>query len=273
MTAPLVLRDVRARYPDAESDALDGASVAVAAGEFHALIGPNGSGKSTLLRAAAGLLRTSAGQIELAGAALDALRPRERARRVALVPQGLEAIPDCSVAAFVHGGRYAHARRGRASRADDDDAVRRALEVTSLTRFAARRMARLSGGERQRALVARALAQDTPVLLGDEPTASLDPDQQIAVLELFAARAHAGRAVLVVTHDLNLAGQFADRITLLDEGRVVVTGTPREVLCERVLRPVLGELLRVGTLDGDDDGPPVLVVRRPRLPRAETDLR
>ncbi|MCC6783225.1 MAG: ABC transporter ATP-binding protein [Planctomycetes bacterium] len=245
MVSPLRLRDVTVRYPGTALPALCNAEFEAVAGELHAVIGRNGSGKSTLLRAAAGLVRTTAGQVELAGEDAARLRPAARARRVALVPQGLDALPDCSVAEFVEGGRYAW--RGSPPNAGTSDraAVAAALTATGLLAFAERPLAALSGGERQRALVARALAQDSPVLLGDEPTASLDPDQQLVVLELFAARARAGRAVVVVTHDLDLAGQFADRITMLASGRVADSGAPAQLLTEARLAPVFGTALRV----------------------------
>jgi iron complex transport system ATP-binding protein len=245
MVSPLRLIDVTVRYPGTTLPALCIAEFEAAAGELHAVIGRNGSGKSTLLRAAAGLVRAAAGRVELAGEDAARLRPAARARRVALVPQGLEAVPDCSVADFVTGGRYAWRSAPEIAGTTDRAAIDAALADTGLLAMAERPLAALSGGERQRALIARALAQDSPVLLGDEPTASLDPDQQLVVLELFAARARAGRAVVVVTHDLDLAGQFADRITILAAGRVVDSGTPAELLTATRLAPVFGNALRV----------------------------
>lgn len=259
---PLELRGVRVHPSGAAKPALDGVVLELAAGELHALVGPNGAGKTTILRVAAGLVTPDAGSVIAGGQALAGFLPRERARRVALVPQGLPVIPDRSVADFVAGGRYAWIPRGQNAGGDDARVVHDALAATALLAFADRPLDAISGGERQRALVARALAQDTPVLLCDEPTASLDPDQQIAVLELLDARARDGRAVVVVTHDLNLAAQFADKVTLLADGKVVACGTPREVLCEAVLAPVFGDHLRVGALATDAGGAPVVVVRR-----------
>ena len=241
MVSALDLRGVSVRFEGSPSPILDAIDLCVEAGELHALIGPNGSGKTTIVRAAAGLVAIECGAITLAGRRLETLSTRERARAVALVPQGLEAIPPRSVEEFIDGGRYPHAARD--GLAADRDAVQRAIHTTSLGTFRARPLASLSGGERQRALVARALAQDTPVLIGDEPTASLDPSQQLAMLDLFATAARDGRAVLVVTHDLNLASQYADRISLLSAGRVIARGTPREVLTPDVLGPVFGERL------------------------------
>ncbi|MBI5853192.1 MAG: ABC transporter ATP-binding protein [Planctomycetes bacterium] len=262
MVIPLVLRNLCVRPRGAPKPALEGVDLDAMAGELHALVGPNGAGKTTLLRVAAGLVTPDAGAVEVLGALLAGLSVRERARRVALVPQGLPVIPDRSVWDFVDGGRYAWTSRGQRGSDGDSNAVHEALRATALLALRDRPLDTISGGERQRALVARALAQDTPVLLCDEPTASLDPDQQIAVLELLAARARDGRAVVVVTHDLNLAAQFAHKVTLLADGKVAACGSPREVLCEAVLAPVFGDHLRVGALLADERGAPVVVVRR-----------
>jgi iron complex transport system ATP-binding protein len=257
VVSTLRLDGVTATHPGAARAALGGIDLELRGASVHAILGPNGAGKTTLLRVAAGLLRPSTGRVSFAGQSVHRLRPRQRARCIAIVPQGLEAIPPTSVEDFVDGGRYAW----RDSEASDRRAVRDALERTGLATFAERPLASLSGGERQRALVARALAQDAPILLCDEPTASLDVDQQIAVLEILAAESCRGRAVVLVTHELNLASQFADRVTLLHEGRIRAEGRPDEVLCAAVLAPVYGEALHYGRLP---DGPPLLVPLRRR---------
>ena len=226
--------------------ALDGVDLDLAAGELVVAIGPNGSGKSTLVKLCAGLLAPSAGALELEGRPLGALPPKERARRIAVVPQFLPALPEVRVATFVESARYAHVGRwGRPTRADAAS-VARALEQCDATGLAERALGELSGGQRQRVLVARAVAQDSDVLLIDEPTNALDPEHQIAVFDLIARLCAAGRAALVVTHDLVLAGQYARRLVLLDRGRVAAEGGVEAVLARAVLEPVYGARLHYG---------------------------
>jgi iron complex transport system ATP-binding protein len=224
------------------------------------VIGPNGSGKSTLLRCFAGLLRPTSGEVLWEGRALGSLTPRERARRIAVVPQFLPALPDVRVFDFVLGGRYAHTLRFAGAGAADHRAVRVALEECDAADLAERTMTELSGGQRQRVLVARALAQEAQVLLIDEPTNSLDPEHQIQVFDLIASSTRRGRTALVVTHDLNLAAQYATRLVLLQAGRIAACGDVSEVLTPSVLHPVYGEHLVFATLPGAAGGPPQTVV-------------
>ena len=232
-------------YPGPQR-ALAGVDLQLCAGELLAVIGPNGSGKSTLVRCLAGLIAPTRGDVALNGAALASLRPRERALRVAVVPQYLPALPDLTVEAFALGGRYAWLDRWRGPQAEDVATVRRALEDCDAGDLGGRLMAELSGGQRQRVLIARALAQEAGALLVDEPTSSLDPEHQVRVFALLERLVQAGRGVLVVTHDLNLASQFAQRIALLGGGRVVASGTVEEVLRREVLEPVYGPHLHYG---------------------------
>ncbi len=236
--------------------AVEGVDLVLQDGELLVVLGPNGSGKSTLLRLLAGLLVPGRGQVLLDGEALSGLAPRERARRLAVVPQALAALPEVTVESFVLGGRYAHIDRWRGSQPADRQAVREALEAADVADLRARALPDLSGGQRQRVLVARALAQQTRRLLVDEPTAALDLQHQLRVFELLARLARQGRAVLVVTHDANLASQFADRVALLHAGRLCALGPPREVLRREVLGPVYGPHLHFGALP---DGTPFVL--------------
>ncbi len=215
-------------------------------GDLTAVLGPNGAGKSTLLRLCAGLLAPTGGSVELDGRPVDALRPRERARRLAVVPQELRALPDVDVATFVGGGRYGHLGALRTPGPADAAAVRAALAACDVEGLGERLLTQLSGGQRQRVLIARALAQEASFLVVDEPTSWLDPEHQLATFELLARLAGEGRAVLVATHDLNLASQFASAIVILRGGRVAARGTPDEVLVPDVLEPVYGPHLRCG---------------------------
>jgi iron complex transport system ATP-binding protein len=244
-------------YPDGPQ-ALAGVDIALAAGELLVVIGPNGSGKSTLLRLLGGLLVPQRGSVTSDGRALRALDHAERARELALVPQGLSALPEVTVERFVLGGRYAHIGRWRGAQPADAAAVQSALADADVADLAMRRMTELSGGQRQRVLVARALASHARQLLVDEPTAALDLEHQLRVFALLAKLAEAGRAVLVVTHDVNLASQFASRVALLDRGRIAACGAPAEVLRREVLLPVYGRHLHYGRLPGPEGRPFVL---------------
>jgi iron complex transport system ATP-binding protein len=245
--------------------ALDGVDLALEAGELVAVIGPNGSGKSTLVKVLGGILAPSSGEVRLEGVLQTSLRPRDRAHRVAVVPQFLPALPDVRVEDFVLSGRYARIQRFASPSAADRDAVRRALRECDAADLADRAMAELSGGQRQRVLVARALAQEAPVLLIDEPTSGLDPEHQIRILELIASLrgVRDSRAALFVTHDLNLASQYATRVVLLDRGLVAASGTVESVLRREVLEPVYGEHLHYGTWpSGVGAGRPYVLPRR-----------
>jgi len=224
---------------------VDGVSATVARGEWVTLLGPNGAGKSTLLRAVAGLVRAE-GTIRVGGTPLRQLDRKALARRIAVVPQ-LPRLPGAlAVEDYVLLGRtpYLH-YLGRES-GEDRAAARRALERLDLVRFAGRSLGSLSGGERQRAVLARALAQQAPVLLLDEPTTALDAGRQQDVLELVdEIRLESGLTVLSAMHDLTLAGQYAQWLVLLDDGRVVAAGTAGEVLTEELVAAHYGASVRV----------------------------
>lgn len=243
MVTGLAARALEFAYPGG-APVLAGVDLALVPGELVFLVGPNGSGKSTLLKLLAGLVAPTRGTVTLCGAALATLGPRARARQLALVPQALRALPDARVADFVGGGRYAHGPRfepllGRA-RPADAAAVARALDEADAGGLAERAVGELSLGQFQRVLVARALAQEAPYLLLDEPTAALDPDHQVRLLLLVERLVAAGRAALVVTHELSLASRFATRAVVLAGGRVVASGGAGEVFRRAVLEPVFG---------------------------------
>ena len=244
----LQLRGLKFTHASARSACLAGVDLELRAGELVALIGPNGAGKSTLLRLAAGLLQPSSGEVRCRAGVVRDLSSRRRAKELALVPQGLVRWPGSRVEEFVAGGRYAHRGMLAAPGEADRVAITEALAAAGLVGEASRSLAELSGGQRQRALIARALAQETPLLLVDEPTNSLDPSHQLSIFEWLGRMTCEGRGVLVVTHDLNLASQFATRLALLTEGRIVASGTPAEVLRPEVLAPVYGSRLRYGRL-------------------------
>jgi iron complex transport system ATP-binding protein len=222
---------------------LDGVSLELQAGELTVLVGPNGAGKSTLLRLLAGELEPSAGAVLVAGQPVGRLRCTELARRRALLPQRtiLEfAFPAREVVAL---GRYPHRRSG--SVAADEAAVERALERTAMLSRADRSYPTLSGGEQARVDLARVLAQETPILLLDEPTASLDLHHQQLVLSTLRESTAAGACALAVLHDLNLAAAHADRIAVLAAGRIAACGPPWEALAGETLSRVFEHPLAV----------------------------
>lgn len=233
------------RYDEAGPLVIEDLGGRVAPGELVTIIGPNGAGKSTLLRLLDGLEQPNAGSISVGGRRLGDFDHLARARTLAFVPQFLDRIPQVHVADFVLGGRYAH-HSGWSHGPEDRVAVQSALASCDATGLGPRLLASLSGGQRQRVLIARALAQEAPILLVDEPTNSLDPQHQLAIFELLAGLSHQGHSVLVVTHDLNLASQFSHRIAVMDAGHIVASGTPTEVLTPEVLVPVYGEGLVFG---------------------------
>jgi iron complex transport system ATP-binding protein len=236
---PLRLSAVSVRYGDRV--ALQGVDLMVRPGELVALAGPNGSGKTTLLRAALGLLAPSEGTLELFGEPLAALSIRERARRVAWMPQ--EELPreDVRLSEYVLYGRHAHLGPWETESREDRKVSSEAIETVGLSDRAGEGILGLSGGERQRALLARALAQQAPLLLLDEPTAHLDIAHQLDLLErIRALTRQRGTAVLAALHDLNLAGRYADRIVVLSRGRRYADGAPAEVLSEALLAEVWG---------------------------------
>jgi iron complex transport system ATP-binding protein len=239
---------------------LDGLSCAVEAGEWIAVIGPNGAGKTTALRAVAGLVAYDGG-ISVLDDDTRGLARNELARRVALVPQ-VPLIPGAmTVRAYVLLGRTPHLGYFGTERRKDHHAVDSALEQLDLVSFADRRLDTLSGGERQRATLARALAQDAPLLLLDEPTASLDLGRQQQVLELVdELRVKRGLTVVSTMHDLTLAGQYADRLLLVDRGRLVAAGSPDDVLTRSLITEHYGA--EVALVDAPGSGFVVVPVRK-----------
>jgi iron complex transport system ATP-binding protein len=216
-------------------------SLALSSGHLVALVGPNGAGKTTLLRALAGLV-PSDGAIEVGGAALSSLSLRERARRFAYLPQGHVVHWPLAARDIVALGRYPHGATDPARLAPKDtEAVLRAMQATDVVEFSERRVTELSGGERSRVALARVLAVEAPVILADEPTASLDPRHQFDVMKSLRASADNGVLVIVVTHDLGLAARFADTVLVLSDGRLVSRGAPAEALSEKIM----GEVFRI----------------------------
>jgi len=219
----------------------------VHAGDMLGIVGPNGSGKTSLLRLLAKLVRPQRGEITLYGQLLERATQIEVARQVAFVPQDNQPIFPFSVAETVLMGRFPHRNRspwdyGFGWDSREDCAIAwQAMTTMDVTQFAERSIMDLSGGERQRTVIARALAQTSKVLLLDEPTAFLDLQHQLEICSVLRSlKEHHGLTIVIVSHDLNLASQYCDRIVMLKEGAVYAMGSPREVLRPDVLQAVYG---------------------------------
>ncbi|MBX3495265.1 MAG: ABC transporter ATP-binding protein [Parvibaculum sp.] len=204
---------------------------------FIGLIGPNGAGKTTLVRAIAALIPHE-GTIELDGQAIAAMEPRARARAIAYLAQGAGSHWPLEVSRLVALGRLPHLAPFRSPAPEDEAAIARAMKLADVGSFRGRDVLTLSGGERARVLLARALAVEAPLLLVDEPVASLDPYHQLGIMEVLRTYASAGRTVIAVLHDLSLAARYCDRLVLLDNGVVKADGRPEDVLTPENLKAV-----------------------------------
>ena len=253
-----MLDEVRFGFPQ-RADFLGPVDCRIGAGQCWAIVGPNGAGKSTLLRLMAGLYKPTSGEIRVCGTSIARLSGRLRAQRVAFVPQHPPSDLDTSARDVVLMGRFPHRSLGLFESVADYEIAERAMKLTATLEFADRPLATLSGGEAQRVHIASAIAQEARILLLDEPTASLDIQHQLSIFRILTDRAHhEGLAVVVVTHDVNLAAQFCSHVLLLHEGRVVASGAPREVITPDVLNPVYG--VRLVTLRPPNESGPVWVV-------------
>ncbi|MFW5940132.1 MAG: ATP-binding cassette domain-containing protein [Halolamina sp.] len=244
------------------TEVLDGVSLDVNRGELVGLVGPNGAGKTTLLRVARGTLEPDAGEVRVGGDAVDTLSARAMGRRVATVPQDTAVSFTFSVREIVEMGRTPHVPRFGAMDEADHAAVERAMARTEVAEFADRPVTDVSGGERSRVLLARALAQETPLLFLDEPTASLDPNHRLRTFECVAELVGDGRAAVAAIHDLDTAARYCDRIVVVADGGVLADGSPESVLTSPILRKAF---------DVDTVVTPDPVTERPRVTALPAD--
>ncbi|MET8663591.1 ABC transporter ATP-binding protein [Streptomyces tendae] len=236
---------------------IDGLDVAIPPGVITTIIGPNGCGKSTLLRTLSRLLRPSGGTVVLDGEDIAALKTREVAKKLGLLPQAPVAPEGLTVSDLVARGRHPHQSWLRQWSSDDADVVRRALAMTGVSDLADRPVDSLSGGQRQRVWISMTLAQGTDLLLLDEPTTYLDLAHAVDVLDLVDDLHESGRTVVLVLHDLNLATRYSDNLVVMREGAILAQGHPRDVVTADLLHEAFG--LRAKVIDDPVGDRPLIV--------------
>lgn len=220
---------------------VDHVAFAAAAGEFFIILGPNGAGKSSLLKLIAGIEKADRGEIRVLGKPLAAYTTRDLARQVAMVAQQAPVDFPFSVADTVLMGRSPHLGLLGLEGEKDFAIAREAMRFTEVEHLARRRLDQLSGGERQRVMIARAICQEPKIILLDEPTTALDPAHQVRIMDLMERfRQEKGTTVIMVSHDLNLAAMYADRLLLLKDGKAVVIGSPKDVIVPDFIRQSYG---------------------------------
>lgn len=231
------VRNLHCGYP--ERRVLHGVSFAVSPGEFLGILGPNGSGKTTLLLALSGIVPIASGEVAFNGKALASLKPRERALTMAAVAQDSQVRFPFSCREIVRMGRYPHQKRFQGDSVEDERVVERAFRITDSEELAERLIMSISGGEKQRVVMARALAQETPILLLDEATSAMDINRKLQIFRVLEAlNREQNLTILTVLHDVNLAALFCRRLIFLKEGLLVADGPTDEVLTSQVVQEV-----------------------------------
>ncbi|HAI12403.1 MAG TPA: Fe(3+)-dicitrate ABC transporter ATP-binding protein [Phycisphaerales bacterium] len=259
----LQVNDLHASY-SANTPILKGVNMTADPGQVTIIVGPNGCGKSTLLRCIARLHRPERGTVMLDSENVWKIKPRQAAHRLSLLPQSPMAPEGMTVANLVQFGRHPHQGLFQQWSDQDQQAVTEALELTHLADLAHRRLDQLSGGQRQRCWLAMTLAQQTPLMLLDEPTSMLDLGHQVEVLNLVRKIASAGdRAFVIVLHDLIAAAQYADQLVTMRDGEIVCSGAPKEILTPELIRELYDVDVRI--LTSPDNQTPIIVAKQEQL--------
>lgn len=262
MGAGLEARGVGLTYPRASKPALRDVSIAIEQGKMTAVVGPNACGKSTLLRAFGRILRPTGGLVTLEGTDIAQFGSKQFARFIGLLPQSAIAPEGITVSDLVARGRFPHQGLLRQWSNEDEQAVHSAMRRTGIAELARRSVATLSGGQRQRVWIAMALAQQTDVLLLDEPTTFLDLTHQIEVLELCRELVSQGVTIVAVLHDLNQAARYADQVVAMCRGEVVASGSAAEVITTDTVQRVFSVACRI--IPDPETGSPLVVPLAPR---------
>jgi iron complex transport system ATP-binding protein len=236
---------------------VDKLNLRIPQGKVTAIVGPNGCGKSTLLAGMARLLKPASGAVLLDGKAINTMRTRDVARKLALLPQDAVAPDGLTAEDLIQFGRQPHKGMLRQWSEQDAEIVRAALRATDLTELAHRPLESMSGGQRQRAWIAMAISQSTPLLLLDEPTSALDLGHQIEVLELIRDLSQAGKTILMVIHDLPSACRYADHLVAMHEGRIVAQGAPHDIVTPELVETLYD--VRCQLIPDPHDGTPLIV--------------
>lgn len=260
MSRLIELEDIRHTFPGIDWK-LEVLELSLVSGEILGIIGPNGSGKSTLLRIASGILTPLEGRVRLQDKNLKEIDRRTVARHLGYLPQELASEYDITVKDTVCMGRYPYTKAFGSLSQADHDAVQKSLRLTGMLGQSYRRLSQLSGGERKRAFLASVLAQEPRLLLLDEPTGALDIHHQVSFFWLLLNLAREGMGVMVVTHNINLASLFSDRLLLLDQGKPHALGSPAQVLTHENVHSIYGRDILMET--HPETGRPTLL---PRIP-------
>lgn len=241
----LELENVKYSYPHSDWT-LGRLSLSVDAGRLVGIVGPNGSGKSTLVKVASGICEPTSGTVKLKNRNIDSMARREVARVLGYLPQNVESAFNYRVGEVVAMGRYAHLEGMGFLRQKDIDAVNESMELTDTAKYMDRHLNQLSGGERQRVLLASSLCQQPEILLLDEPTTGLDLHHQVSFFEILRKLTLGGMAVVVVTHDLNLAAMFCDELMLVSRGKILKSGGVEDVINEQTLTGLYPNNIYIG---------------------------
>jgi len=239
------LKNIIHRFPGSDWE-LDIPCFSIRSSEILGIIGPNGSGKSTLLRISAGLLNPVKGVVYLSGNDIRKIKRKEIAKKIGFLPQETGSEYDFTVKELVQMGRYSHTGTFGTLRSTDFETIRESLKSTDMEKMSNRRLSQLSGGEKKRAFLASVLAQNPDILLLDEPTSSLDIHRQVQFFHLLLDLAKQGMGVVVVTHDVNFASLFCQKLVFLSDGKLISKGVPKTVISKEIIKEVYGEDVLLG---------------------------